>query len=76
MTDLESRQIKGITYKMLYTFVIGTITVVGSVVWGAFYVGKGLQHYEDRTQSLEKRQDKIEIRQDKVEAIAYQMKKP
>ena len=73
IADIEKKQI-AITYKMLYTFIAGTLTVIVTMMGSAAYVARGWQKLSDRVETQEKRQDKLELRQDHVEAIAYQIK--
>lgn len=59
-----------VTNKMLYTFIIGTVTVVGTMITCSLGLGAKAQKVLDSLDHIEKRQDKIELRQDRVEAIA------
>ena len=66
MTDLETKEIKGINLKMLVTFVIGTVTVCSTVVWGVAEIKSTMQQNTYRIDQLERWQEKTD---DKLEKL-------
>lgn len=77
MTDANREEIRGITYSMMKTFVVCTISIIGAIIGGCVYIRVSISTLDFRTATIEDRNKTdytpLIARVDKLEAWKIQV---
>lgn len=74
MTDIEKKEIRGITFKLATAIMTSTVIIVATFVGGISHFENKVNNNTDKITTLSGRVDKVENRQDRIEGMVYKGK--
>jgi hypothetical protein len=60
MTDLEHKEIRGVTWRIAVVVLSGVGTICSTFIWGVAHIENVMQFHEYRLDKMESKIDKIE----------------